>query len=902
MGRASWLAKLGNVLRMTLGEDKRALQVEQSVHPRLRKIASRLPPAEGSLELAQMRCSVARACRVTAAENGRVVAPDGQRVDVEPMPLLRLRALWEYECPASVTLLMRAFLWCALAMIMLSVVSIPQMINNYDRNELRNECRESLAESYDTIVYNRYYRESERWSRSRRSEDRQNRTDSANRTDTFDGDEREMASGEAASGDFKGGNRTTETGGGNETAGGNGNNHEGNQTKVEWLLDKCGYKDLPIRENISTLDWTLLFAAGSCEEYANDTTTVQFSPFYSGDYPFVSSPDSDYCAKLEDREVAEWVMAVGGIFTMVGLLLWLRREQSVVCQARDRAVVSSSDFAVLVSGLPRGKHDDLEAELTRELLSTGFKQDDVVSVVVARDCSRELAVLAKLQNVGMALEEQRVRALTTTKPAEAETTAATAHEEAIAALSEEQREGRAELATLTGAEHVTTGHAIVTFQSKSLRNRFLHQYHEKEASWAQLAGTLRGTDDVEPAWVTADDKAVGGKVRLLRATTAEVAPEPDGIFWEHLELPPSVHVRRMRNTYAVMGLLMAINVAIVCVVKLFQADAASSGNDLHWAVSLVISVCITVLNYLTKLLLRPLTARESHPTHISEELSAFNKLSVVFLCNGVIMPLLVFAFPFGMTQAWYETGGITSSATTLIASDLFGYTFRVVQIPSYIKRYGLGRLAKSQAKLDKCWEPAPHFIGEVHAHLLKSVAAPLVYGALFPPLYLLGALNLLYAFTMCRTAQSWWWRRPPQINDELMQRFRAAIAFCMWIHFSVAISAASKVASSVFYAGAIARLAVSALLWFVYVLAPLQKLSWFVRYNARDIVGDDALRYDEVRKAKGFALEPYECPTLGGPNGAVARGVDVADLVKEFEKLHNVAGWSFSGETSPNKV
>ena len=33
-------------------------------------------------------------------------------------------------------------------------------------------------------------------------------------------------------------------------------------------------------------------------------------------------------------------MAVGGILTIVGLLLWLRREQSVVSQARDRAVVS----------------------------------------------------------------------------------------------------------------------------------------------------------------------------------------------------------------------------------------------------------------------------------------------------------------------------------------------------------------------------------------------------------------------------------------------------------------------------------------------------------------------------------------------------------------------------------
>ena len=90
------------------------------------------------------------------------------------------------------------------------------------------------------------------------------------------------------------------------------------------------------------------------------------------------------------------------------------------------------------------------------------------------------------------------------------------------------------------------------------------------------------------------------------------------------------------------------------------------------------------------------------------------------------------------------------------------------------------------------------------------------------------------------------------------------------MHFSVAISAASKVASTVFYAGAIARLLVSAALWLAYVAAPLEKLRCLCG-NARDIVGDDALRYDEVRKAKGFALEQYECPTLGGPNRAIVR-------------------------------
>ena len=99
------------------------------------------------------------------------------------------------------------------------------------------------------------------------------------------------------------------------------------------------------------------------------------------------------------------------------------------------------------------------------------------------------------------------------------------------------------------------------------------------------------------------------------------------------------------------------------------------------------------------------------------------------------MPLLVFAFPYGMTQAWYET--VSPHRPPAHRDDLFGYTFRVVQIPSFIKRYVLGRLAKSQAKLDKCWEPRRTSSARcTRTAQVGRRAARLP--ALFPPLYLLG--------------------------------------------------------------------------------------------------------------------------------------------------------------------
>ena len=176
-------------------------------------------------------------------------------------------------------------------------------------------------------------------------------------------------------------------------------------------------------------------------------------------------------------------------------------------------------------------------------------------------------MLAKLQNIGIALEEQRVRALTATKP---EATAAAAHDEAIAALSEEQREGRA--GSRRSPRRSTSRPATPSSHSvKEPRNRFLHQYRQKEVAGSSptrcVAGTTsnrrgsRRTSPRETGAAAAGDHR-GGSARAGRH------------LLEHLELPPSEHVRRMEHVRGEV-LLMTINVAIVCSVKLFQADAAS---------------------------------------------------------------------------------------------------------------------------------------------------------------------------------------------------------------------------------------------------------------------------------------------------------------------------------------
>lgn len=314
-------------------------------------------------------------------------------------------------------------------------------------------------------------------------------------------------------------------------------------------------------------------------------------------------------------------------------------------------------------------------------------------------------------------------------------------------LCKELVRAREEPQALGDEEHATTGHAIISFESTSCRARFLARYDRPPWStrvlsrmttaWssvdaAQIGGAKDrmswSTERSESRWLSAAvDRE---RVPLLTSCTVQAAPEPDAVMWEHLKSPNSTRQTRTRVSFAVMLLLIMVNVAIIGSIKLWQKAQESDSAGLNAYLSALIGVGMTLINYVTKILLRPLTAKEHHPTKTSLELSVFNKLAFAFMCNAVLVPLVEFSIPFFLTQAFYETGGRASARFRChLCRDLDagGYTLRVFQIPPLFQRFVLAPLTtRSQAKLDKCYAPSPHFIGELHAHLLKTFAVPLV--------------------------------------------------------------------------------------------------------------------------------------------------------------------------------
>ena len=272
----------------------------------------------------------------------------------------------------------------------------------------------------------------------------------------------------------------------------------------------------------------------------------------------------------------------------------------------------------------------------------------------------------------------------------------------------------------------------------------------------------------------------------------------------------------------------------------------------------------------------------------------------------MLLPLVVYSLPFFVTQAWYESGGLVSAVVSLAVFDALGYTFRWLQLPPLFQRYVLAPLtATSQTRLDALWQPSPMFIGELHANALKTAAIALVYAPLYPIVYLISAAGCLYAYASCKVALCVWWRRPPHLNDELLQRLRASLVLLLIVHLSLSLAASAYVESSLrgsstYWYSTVGRTALCALACAAYAVAPISRVPCLARYTGEQGVQGGARdpeltqRFDQVAAARGHAVDAYayECPTLGGPGAG-------RDKAMRLEQQRTRTGWQpAAGEES----
>ena len=328
--------------------------------------------------------------------------------------------------------------------------------------------------------------------------------------------------------------------------------------------------------------------------------------------------------------------------------------------------------------------------------------------------------------------------------------------------------------------------------------------------------------------------------------TVTRAPEPNDVYWENLELSESDRRQRKAITTLVIVFLILLGTFFLYFVRTFQiavnqhaSTFDSAGQRFLAALSISGGAAIVTIiwNLLLKSVIEALTHRECHVTRSKVELEVFTKLIAAYFLNSVAIPIFVSSFtlydPYeqvvaaqavGVTQAWYESGGVVSQAAILMLSSSIVTDFlRFVHFPALFKRYVLGCFAASQIRLNQLWAPPRMPLGGIYAETFRSLAVGMVYAPIYPPAFLFTAWALFGNYLSTRWAISTWYMRPPLVDGQLMKRMRNA---CGWLLLGCIMVAASILvearASGGLVGQALPALLIGFLVWVVILgLGPL---------------------------------------------------------------------------------
>ena len=134
---------------------------------------------------------------------------------------------------------------------------------------------------------------------------------------------------------------------------------------------------------------------------------------------------------------------------------------------------------------------------------------------------------------------------------------------------------------------------------------------------------------------------------------ARPAPEPDEILWENLQLSDEWESKVERWGYTTLALVMLFGLFLLAGVKLSKVafkktlaeNPKTAGTAIETGVNLVMAVAVSgttiVFNTALKMLIFFITKKEGQDTITQEQASIFTKLSVAFVINTALVPLVM---------------------------------------------------------------------------------------------------------------------------------------------------------------------------------------------------------------------------------------------------------------------
>ena len=509
-----------------------------------------------------------------------------------------------YGVPVAMSTYMRFLLLVAATLCIMFLIELPSMLEARDRNELRNDCRQALADDAELITMSSVPpTNAELWS--------------------------DCAYNAPAS---------------------------------HW---KTGASD-PVRTDqaIPKVPDYLLVALGACMEYSDVSRAAQPTPAWTGDLNelFTEVPDSKICTSSGASNYNLW-SGVLNVAVFCLLLLYLKQLAWKMTHHAHLTVRTAGDYALMFEGLEVGSPADtrdgiegLEERLYGDLEDKlGILPSEISHIELGRKCHREERLarkLTQLQTLEQEIDSRRRKPYSDSKAGEKEKQADyDAHGDVWVCLSAVQSELEAQRAV----GHRSTGQAFVCFQQEERRNECLQRFQrptfrdlvtcrakEVEARIPKLSCAAKHVDGT-------------GAAKVMHVKVSE-APNPGDVYWEHLEFNEGFRLRRASITWTVslsliLGGMVAntsalawkagyVNSMIEGETDLDEGETSTRDQARAVFASVVSTAIVSTVNILLVQLVPRLTRQELLHTRIDYNRSIFIKLAIGYVRRHGHVPSL----------------------------------------------------------------------------------------------------------------------------------------------------------------------------------------------------------------------------------------------------------------------
>lgn len=274
------------------------------------------------------------------------------------------------------------------------------------------------------------------------------------------------------------------------------------------------------------------------------------------------------------------------------------------------------------------------------------------------------------------------------------------------------------------------------------------------------------------------------------------APDPSDFRWENSDVTKASLLRRRLVSFGIVALIIAGGSVGQFYLESWGTDIRleinegfreGSGYDDSmplYGLSFVSGLVVVIVNMMSTWAAIRLTPYERWLTKTAEESWLAVKLSLAYLLNAAMMPMLAAN---RRPESIYASGGLAELAVFVQLLNAFmPDLYSILQPDTWLYQELRWRWISTQEKMNELFEPDKFKLSVHYASIVKTLGLAYLYGPILPIGYFIGVIGLCFTYCVDRYVALRLTRMPWRLEDQIGKYARTALWLLAPLQFILA--------------------------------------------------------------------------------------------------------------------